>query len=724
MWTKHSLILLCCFPLAAQTPQNCRDLNRRGRLSEAAGCFEKLAARSNPYLRAEGFWGLERYEEANQQFRAAVKLEPKNADYKVHWGRLLLERFNPPEAESLFQEALAIHKNHPGALLGLALVAAEGFEGKAVELAEKAALADPKLVEARELLAGLALEDNNPQKAIEESDKALAISTEALGAMAIRATMDWLNDRPETPWLNRILAVNPVYGEVYATAGRFFVLNRRYEEGVRFYRRALELNSRLWGARAELGVNLMRLGQDQEARTHLELCYRNGYRDAATVNSLRLLDSYKNFVTLKSGNAILKLHKKEAELLGPYLETELKRAIRTYQQKYQMRLTQPVQVEVYPDHEDFAVRTLGMPGLGALGVSFGYSVAMDSPSARKPGSFHWASTVWHELSHVFVLGATRHRVPRWFTEGMAVHEETAVSPDWGDRLSPDVILAIQEKKLLPVAQLDRGFVRSSYPAQVPVSYFQAGRICDYIARQWGDQKLLDMIHSFAQVKTTPEVVEQQLGLKPEEFDRRFLAWLESDTRKTVQGFAEWNKRLRALAELAKADKHDDVIREGLAIRDLYPDYVEAGSVYEFLAAAYLAKDDKTAAAAELERYAGIGGRNPATLKKLATLLEELGRKKEAAAALQRLNYIYPMDEELHRRLGDLWLEEGNVQGAIVEYRAVVALQPLDQAASHFSLAKAYRAASKLDQAREHLLLALEAAPGYKPAQKMLLELSQ
>ena len=724
MWTKHSLILLCCFPLAAQTPQNCRDLNRRGRLSDAAGCFEKLAARSNPYLRAEGFWGLERYEEANQQFRAAVKLEPKNADYKVHWGRLLLERFNPPEAESLFQEALAIHKNHPGALLGLALVAAEGFESKAVELAEKAALADPKLVEARELLAGLALEDNNPQKAIEESDKALAISTEALGAMAIRATMDWLNDRPETPWLNRILAVNPVYGEVYATAGRFFVLNRRYEEGVRFYRRALELNSRLWGARAELGVNLMRLGQDQEARTHLELCYRNGYRDAATVNSLRLLDSYKNFVTLKSDNAILKLHKKEAELLGPYLETELKRAIRTYQQKYQMRLTQPVQVEVYPDHEDFAVRTLGMPGLGALGVSFGYSVAMDSPSARKPGSFHWASTVWHELSHVFVLGATRHRVPRWFTEGMAVHEETAVSPDWGDRLSPDVILAIQEKKLLPVAQLDRGFVRSSYPAQVPVSYFQAGRICDYIARQWGDQKLLDMIHSFAQVKTTPEVVEQQLGLKPEEFDRRFLAWLESDTRKTVQGFAEWNKRLRALAELAKADKHDDVIREGLAIRDLYPDYVEAGSVYEFLAAAYLAKDDKTAAAAELERYAGIGGRNPATLKRLATLLEELGRKKEAAAALSRLNYIYPMDEELHRRLGDLWLEEGNVQGAIVEYRAVVALQPLDQAASHFSLAKAYRAASKLDQAREHLLLALEAAPGYKPAQKMLLELSQ
>ena len=66
-----------------------------------------------------------------------------------------------------------------------------------------------------------------------------------------------------------------------------------------------------------------------------------------------------------------------------------------------MKLPGPVQVEVYPDHEDFAVRTLGMPGLGALGVTFGEVVAMDSPSGRKPGDFNWASTLWHEMSHVY-----------------------------------------------------------------------------------------------------------------------------------------------------------------------------------------------------------------------------------------------------------------------------------------------------------------------------------
>ncbi len=121
--------------------------------------------------------------------------------------------------------------------------------------------------------------------------------------MAVRATIDWLADRDSSPWMDRILKINPTYGEAYATAGRFFVLNRRYEEGIRFYRKAVELQPRLWSAHSELGVNLMRLAEDEEARRHLVLAYENGYRDSATVNSLRLLDSYKNFVFLKSGDA-------------------------------------------------------------------------------------------------------------------------------------------------------------------------------------------------------------------------------------------------------------------------------------------------------------------------------------------------------------------------------------------------------------------------------------
>src|SRR5262249_46462052 len=99
-------------------------------------------------------------------------------------------------------------------------------------------------------------------------------------------------------------------------------------------------------------------------------------------------------------------------------------------------------------------------------------------------------------------------------------------------------------------------------------------------------------------------------------------------------------------------------------------------------------------------------------------------KKEAAAALNRLNYIYPEDQELHKRLGDLLLAQNNVSGAIREYQAWVALKPLDQASAHYELANALKSANRIEEARDQVLQSLEAAPGYKPAQKLLLEISK
>ena len=388
-----------------------------------------------------------------------------------------------------------------------------------------------------------------------------------------------------------------------------------------------------------------------------------------------------------------------------------------------MKLTGPVQVEVYPDHEDFAVRTMGMPGLGALGVTFGQVVAMDSPSARQPGDFNWGSTLWHEMSHVYILSATNRRVPRWFTEGLAVHEETQVSPEWGDRVSPEILAAIRDKKLLPVAKLDRGFIFPDYPAQVVVSYFEAGSICDYIKSRWSEDKLLDMVHSYAQRKTTPEVIQADLGVSPEEFDKQYLVWLDKNYGAQAANFDQTRKALEQMAEAAKQKQYDAVIQEGEVVRRKYPEYVGAANPYELIAAADLAKGDKKAAEAVLIEYEKVGGDYPATLKKLASLEEELGQPKEAAATLDRINYIYPVhDEELHRHLGDLWFAQANYPGAIREYTAVVALNPLDKAGAQFKLAQAYYASGQKDKAEESVLAALEAAPGYRPAQKLLLEI--
>ena len=725
MFRNFIVAMVCALPLAAQLPpavKACADLRLHGDPGTNA-CYEKLTHSTDIAIQAEGYWGIRNYKSANDLFRDAVKARPKDAALRVRWGYLYFDHWQPDLAGDLFSEALTLDDKNVPALIGLAQLAAEGYSSRAVEFAKHALELDPKAYQAEEVLARVALEDNNEAKALEEAKKAVDMSPEALDAMAILFTIDRLNDKKDSPWLNKILKVNPHYGEAYDIAGHFFVINRRYEEGIVLYRLALELDPQLQKARAALGLNLMRLGREDEARKQLEDSWNAGYQPTETKNTLMLMDKYKDYDTFRTPTTVLRLGKKESALLRPYFQAELDRAIATYDKKYKYKLPGPVQVEVYPNHPDFEIRTMGLPGLGALGVTFDSVIAMDSPNSRKPGTFHWDSTLWHELSHVYVLNMTKSRVPRWFTEGLAVYEETAASPDWGDRLDPDAIEAIKTKKLLAISDIDRGFIHPTYPAQVIVSYFQAGKICNFIEQKWGYDKLIAMVHDYAALKTTPEVVELEFKMKPEEFDRQFIAWLEAQTKRTVDGFDEWKKTVKTISENAKAKKWDEVISDGVRIRDLYPDYVEAASVYEFLADAYLAKGDKDKEMAELARYSKVGGRNPTTLKQLAELQSNAGQKKEAAATLERLNLIYPKDEELHKRLGALYLDLNNPSAAVRELAAVVAMPPIDLAGAHYELARALKLANRTEEAKDEVLSALEAAPNFKPAQKLLLELN-
>jgi Flp pilus assembly protein TadD len=89
-----------------------------------------------------------------------------------------------------------------------------------------------------------------------------------------------------------------------------------------------------------------------------------------------------------------------------------------------------------------------------------------------------------------------------------------------------------------------------------------------------------------------------------------------------------------------------------------------------------------------------------------------------------LNFIYPVDGELHQKLGELWLDQGNAAGAAREFRAELAYKPIDPAQAHFDLARAYNENHQTEQSKDELILALEIAPGFKPAQKLLLQLSK
>ena len=113
-----------------------------------------------------------------------------------------------------------------------------------------------------------------------------------------------------------------------------------------------------------------------------------------------------------------------------------------------------------------------------------------------------------------------------------------------------------------------------------VSYYQGGRAITYIVEKWGYDKVLDMIHDYANRMTTPQVIEKELKIKPEDFDKQFLP---------VAGGADQNhrRRFRRLgqrrAQGINATPASRTTRTGTRslkkarpFATCTPDYVEAG----------------------------------------------------------------------------------------------------------------------------------------------------
>ena len=714
----------------------CDELHDRGKAVEAAACYRGVLQVYDPAAQAEAYWMLGDLKAANDRFREAIKLEPDDPDLRVRWGYLYIDSHQQAEAANLFQEALALDENHVPAQLGMAAVLASRFEGKAVELAQEALERKPEQAEGYLLLGRMALEEGDLATAREQLEKgleqALELGLAPLEAYALLASLEMLEGERDNRWVDKALAYNARYGQVYAEQAHFYVITRRYREATERLRKAVTVAPSLWQAHAELGVNLMREGLDDEGRRHLEIAYDGDPYSAKTVNTLRLLDTYDQFDTFEDRNpgphtdvrAVFRLDKDESQLLLPYVRELTSRAIDEFTRKYGFELKSPVRVELYPNHDDFAVRTMAMPGIGLLGVTFGYVVAMDSPSGREPGGFHWGTTLWHELAHVFTLESTDHLIPRWYSEGISMYEEWMADVRWGEPVGPEYVEAVRKRELLPVVKLDRGFIRPKHAGQVAISYMQAGFVCKFIAQRWGEGKLVELLRGFAVEVPTGANIEAVLDISPEDFDEQFDEYMRDALGPALDGLPRWRRNLKAALEHAREGDWDEAVEPAEAAKAAYPQHVGSGSAYVLLANAHDKAGNREAAVAELQEYERRRGRQPETLKKLAGWLEEAGRDAEAVYTYDGLIYNWPLDEELHARLGDLHLESDRADLARREFEAVLAMDPLDRAAAEYNLARAYVKIGDLASARLHVLQALERAPTFGPALQLLLQVTQ
>src|SRR5258708_36791739 len=132
------------------------------------------------------------------------------------------------------------------------------------------------------------------------------------------------------------------------------------------------------------------------------------------MNEWRVMDKVDKYVTLQEGALTMRLDKDEAPVLREYAMALARQALSTLAARYEFTPRGPILVEIFPKQDDFAVRTLGLPGMvGALGVCFGRVVAMDSPKAGPRGEFQWEATSWHGLGPVITLPMSNQRMPRW-----------------------------------------------------------------------------------------------------------------------------------------------------------------------------------------------------------------------------------------------------------------------------------------------------------------------
>lgn len=717
----------------------CDQIRYRGEDVEARVCFEALLDADGVLVRADAAAALGDVRRANRLYREASE-SSRDPAVSTHWARLYLETHQLSDAEALFREALVFDPDHLPATLGLAEAQASTFEGRARETLVRITIEHPDNVKALVLLAKLELEVQNLLSARGLLNRALReAETQGwppLEMYALMAGAELLEGKSMTPWVDKALAYNPSYGDVHAIPAHFYIITYRYREAVDLYQKAVALSPDLAPAHRDLGINLLRINQVFGARYHLERAYQIDPFDVQTVNTLKLLDSLDDMRISRVdvvdpddpdryiGRALVRLDREDADALEPYVIELIELAMQSFDARYDFQLEQPMVVELYHDHDDFGVRTVSTPGIGLLGVTFGYLTAMDSPKARAPGEFHWGTTLWHEIAHVYTLEATNHQLPRWLSEGLSVYEEWNTGPLADREIPLDTLAAFKADRFLPIENLDSGFVRPTYQGQVNVSYMQAGLICDFIAQRHEHAALVTMLKAFGRGESTAVALEAATGLGPAEFDAQFNEYMRVTYGELLAGLDDFRAASR---QMGRAMELEDWLSVEALARDVirrYPARVGRGNAYEVLAEAHRQQDEPADATATLVAWHERGGHEPETLQRLAAELMDLDRPVEAAAVIESLNWVMPYLSEEHRWLGDHYLANDQATLAVREFNALLGLQPEDPAAAHLGKA---RAAFQLDDrqtARRQVLYALENAPFYRPAQRLLLELKE
>ena len=685
------------------------------------------------------------YREANTFLRGAALLSPTDPSIQTTWGELFLDKYNYADALKSFEEALNLDDEWAPAHLGLARVLADENPSLARASAERALEIDPSMATVHLFIAGQELDDRNRDAARGAIDRALEINPRNLEARALLGAIAYLEDRTDDfdAEVKRALEINPFYGEIYRIAGSHAAGAYRFPEAVTLVRRALELDPTNTRSYADLGLHLLRTGDESGARTALERSFAEDPFDVVTFNLLGMMDTLDEFQTFERGDLIVRLHPDEAPVLREYVLTLAQEAIDTLSARYEMTVRGPVLVEVFPRHDDFAVRNLGLPGMiGALGACFGQVVTMDSPRARPPGDFNWQSTLWHEIAHVVTLQMSNQRLPRWLSEGISTYEQKRAHPAWARDQDMEFASALNDDRVLSLRDLNSGFSR---PETISLAYFQASVLVEHLIDVHGEPALRELLHAYGDGLET-EAALARIGLDFDRLQASFDEALETKFRALRRamtavemsdnsGGPDGLDAMRRLADdnpgsfrvqltvgraLYEAGEAIEALGHLERAAELVPMATGLGSPHGVMAQIAEEQGESERAMRELEQLLEHDDTSLDAARQLAALAEEAGDEVRLRFVYERVIQIDPFDPIPHQSLGRLALAAREYDVAALELRVALALGPVDRVGVYCDLAETLLAAGDLDGAKRQALAALELAPTYERAQELLL----
>ena len=612
---------------------------------------------------------------AFQAFDEATVRDPALPEAQLELGLTALSKGDTVHAEQGFAAVLARQPSHPLALVGRARIELEigRTYARAQELLDAALAVAPTLPGAHRLLAEIDLLAERPEAALERLDRVLAGNPRDLAALALKAAAwDALADRKrfEAAW-QAARKVNPRYSALFTLAARLAERANRYADAVRLAERALKVDPDHWEAHAIIGVQLTRMGREDEGRRHLERYYERDDYDVRITNLLNLYERWLgDYVWVEDPDVRLRVHKDEAEVARRVILPFARDMLRRYDARYRWKAPRPVTLELFHKPNLFSLRSIGLPAVGSHGLCFGRLVTARSPSSN---DFNWGMVVAHELSHVYALTMSKHRVPRWFTEGLSEYETNVLRPEWTREHGAALHQALQAGRLPGALDLTRAFTQANDLHEVVVAYQLAALVMHFLVETAGYDAVVASLKRFAAGERLPAVLRRLAKADPEAFDRRFVVWLRPRLAAYEKGW----------------DFDEAAYRDGEERRKAADEQPDDPQLRAALAAHLLVSGSPEAALAQARRALELAPTDPVANYVAGKALMRQDRPKDARPHFEAL------------------LETGH-DGYLVRQ----ALAAIDQAAKRHDAARRHLAAARrwdLEQAQPELLLARIAA---------------